>query len=204
MLTPLAAQAPRWVITSVPRAPRCSSHIRGHTSLCGFGKLAQAALLADSIPKRPAAQEEANWTYVLGKKTLLFWKGAYAWKGNNEKPRNAHVKINLVPPAFLISSLVFPVIVCLLFWEVLTHLRHKPLWCPLSAARNSVTPLTSWQEAPSAVMGLMYPVAAVFDSNIRILERQEGNCGVLCSLNEMQDTLQEKPDEKKLSPNPQF
>lgn len=107
VLTPLAAQAPHWVITSVPRAPQsCSFHTRGHTLLYCSGELAQAALLADSVPEQPAAQEEENWTYVRGKKALLFWKGAYSWKGNNEKPRNAHVKINLVPPALLFFPFV--------------------------------------------------------------------------------------------------
>lgn len=48
----------------------------------------------------------------------------------------------------------------------------------------------------------MYPITVAFDSNIRILEREKDNCGVLCSLNEVQDTLLGKPDEKKLSPNP--
>lgn len=67
-----------------PQSPHCSSYTRGHTSHYCFGKLAQAALLADSIPKQSAAQEEANWAYVQGKKTLLFWKGAYSWKGSNE------------------------------------------------------------------------------------------------------------------------
>lgn len=42
----------------------------------------------------------------------------------------------------------------------------------------------------------MYLIAAIFENNIRILEREEDNCLVLCSLNEMQDTLLGKPDEK--------
>lgn len=42
----------------------------------------------------------------------------------------------------------------------------------------------------------MYPIAVGFDSNMRILEREEDNCGVLCLLDELQDTLLGKPDEK--------
>lgn len=61
----------------VPRAPRCSSHTRGHTWLCCSGKLAQVALLADSVPKRPAARRRQA-EHMCWERKLLFWKGAYS------------------------------------------------------------------------------------------------------------------------------
>lgn len=136
-----------WLRVS-PAAPPCSSHRRGHALLHPPGKPPQAVLLTGSMQSTlQLGRRKIKHTW-LGEKTHYFGRVLIQKNGNSEKPRNVHVKIPLVLPTLLPSSLVFRVTGCLLLPGASPQLRHESLG---SATRKSVTPLMSLQKALPAI-----------------------------------------------------
>lgn len=194
MLTPLAAQALHWVITSVPRVPSAvpipEVTLRS-TALASWPRQHCWQTLSPNNLQLRRRQIE----HMCRERKLCSFGRVLIHEREVMKAKKCSHENQLGAAR---SPGLFPCVHSRSLSSLLRYLDSSETQAPMIptvCCKKKCYTLHVLAESSFCCYGVNVVVAVVFDSNMRILEREDNNCGVLCSLNKMQGTLLEKPDE---------